>query len=51
MRALNAWIPANLHAALVREREGRGMSVNEMVREALAEWLKRQTHRTRKGVR
>jgi predicted HicB family RNase H-like nuclease len=50
MRAFNVWIAEDLHRALMLRRVERGMSVNEMVREALAEWLRRQPRR-RKGVR
>ena len=50
MRAFNVWIAEDLHRALMLRRVERGMSVNEMVREALAEWLRGQPRR-RKGVR
>jgi hypothetical protein len=50
MRALNSWIPEELHRALLLQRVERGMSVNEMVREALIEWVGRPARR-RKEVR
>jgi len=48
MVSVNAWIPEDMHRALVRLRADEGIAASEAIRRALGAWLGR---RKRKGGR
>jgi Arc/MetJ-type ribon-helix-helix transcriptional regulator len=48
MRAVNAWIPEDLHRALMLARVEDGIAMSEAIRRAVKAWLAR---RERKGDR
>jgi Arc/MetJ-type ribon-helix-helix transcriptional regulator len=48
MRAVNAWLPEDLHRALMMARVEDGIAMSEAIRRAVKSWLAR---RRRKGGR
>ena len=48
MRAINAWIPETLHRQLSLARIEDGISVNEVVRQALTAWVAGRKRKARR---
>jgi len=49
MKPLNVWLPRGLHRALALVRVAEGIAMNEMVRQALQQWLARRRRAQRRS--